>query len=353
VLAAGLILAFGLLAGRPSAPPPQTMPPGPGPGYLTTVAELRERARQAARGNEPARAAVADLEARLPALRARAPRPSEVIDIAGTEDPFVDDAAAAYGLALGWGIAGDRRDAVAAAAYVTAWSRTARRIDNACPTGGECQTSLVVSRAAPAFVFAADLVADAGVLDAADLDVFRAWLREVVLPAASRRANNWGDAGTLMRFVVADYLGDDEEAVAALADWRRAIDLVAADGSIPEEVRRGRAAMTYTQEALEYKVAVAVIADRRGVDLWEYRGPAGAGLREALDLLAAYWDRPREWPGGRASAPRTGPVWELAYGHWRTAAWVPIVVARRPFGDLGNSAIRWTTLTAGVPLSGE
>ena len=53
------------------------------------------------------------------------------------------------------------------------------------------------------------------------------------------------------------------------------MDLVASDGHIPEEVRRGEDGITYTQEAIQYKVGSAVLAARRGVDLWAYQGRRG------------------------------------------------------------------------------
>ena len=82
-----------------------------------------------------------------------------------------------------------------------------------------------------------------------------------MLPTASELDNNWGDAGTFTRIVLSDYLGDDAGFEAAIGKWRQLMDLVAADGHIPEEVARGRAGLGYTQEALDYKVAVG--RDRR------------------------------------------------------------------------------------------
>jgi hypothetical protein len=107
----------------------------------------------------------------------------------------------------------------------------------------------------------------------------------------------------------------------------------------------------YTQEALQYKVAVAVIAEQRGIDLWSYKGKLGGSLKAALDRLAYYWTRPDQWPPyPGANVPRVGPVWEMAYAHWRDPDWKPIVEAGRPYGFDGHSAIVFVTLTNGVPL---
>jgi hypothetical protein len=51
--------------------------------------------------------------------------------------------------------------------------------------------------------------------------------------------------------------------------------------------------------------------------------------------------------------PSTGPVWEIAYAHWQDTRWAGIMLDRRPYGDFGHSAIRWTTLTNGIPLESE
>jgi hypothetical protein len=176
----------------------------------------------------------------------------------------------------------------------------------------------------------------------------------VIIPAASERPNNWGDAGTFLRVVGTDYIGDTKGLESAIDKWRSLIDLIEADGRIPEEVRRGSAGISYTQEALQYKVAVARIAERRGIDLWDFEGDAGGSLRLAMDRLAHYWFRPEEWPDfPRADVPTAGPVWEIAYAHWQEPTWIPMVLERRPYSDRGHSAIRWTTLTNGIPIDAD
>ena len=95
--------------------------------------------------------------------------------------------------------------------------------------------------------------------------------------------------------------------------------------------------------------SIAEIAARRGIDLWSYTGRAGGNLRAAIDRLAYYWFRPEEWPDHTdPTVPSTGPMWEIAYARYGDPRWQPIIQARRPYGDRGHSAVRWTTLTNGV-----
>jgi hypothetical protein len=351
-LVAGLVLAVivGFLErGAPRHPVPDLAHRTP--GELVSIDDLRDRAARAAAGEEPYAAAVADLVAYAKATVRTSPHPHEPLEIAGTEGPFVDDTAAAYGLALASIVTGHENYAQAAAGFVMAWVRTTKTTVGACPDDGRCQTSLIIGRTAPAFVFAADLLHGSSAFPAADEEAFRRWLRTVILPTASRLPNNWGDAGTFLRIVATDYLGDTQGLRDAIERAYEQQDLIAADGHIPEETRRGTSGISYTQEALQYKVGSALLASRYGVDLWDDRGEGGATLRDALGYLARYWSQPETWPWDpSAEQPSTGPVWEIAYQRYGDPAYIPIIEDRRPFGSQGHSALRWTTLTNGIPL---
>ncbi|HET7030845.1 MAG TPA: alginate lyase family protein, partial [Candidatus Limnocylindrales bacterium] len=323
----------------------------PDHGGLVTLAELRERAAAARSGHEPEASAVRDLLGWAATAVEDRPKPKEPLKIGGTTGSFVDDTATAYGLALAWGVSDDPRYAEAARDDVRAWVQTTKTLEDACPDGGECQTSLIVSRVAPGFVFAMDLTSTAPGADPADDAAFRAWLTAVILPAASRRSNNWGDAGAFLRVAATDYLGDDAGLEDALGFWHEQLDRIEPSGEIPEETRRGSSGLSYTQEALLYRLAVARIAERRDVDLWDARGAGGGTLKAAVDLAARYQADPSGWPfGGRVDNPTVGPGWELAYAHWPEPAIAALIRDLRPFGADGHSAIRWTTLTNGIPI---
>ena len=281
------------------------------------------------------------------------PDPEEPLDIPDTESSFVDDGGDAYALALAYAATGDQGYADRSGDYVMAWVDTTATLENTCADrGGEdCQTSLIVSRAAPSFVYAADLIGPSGRLSASEQDRLERWLVDVILPATSNRTNNWGDAGVFSQYVINDFVGDADGVAGALERWREQMDRVADDGHIPEETRRGSSGILYTQGALSFKVAVAHIAERRGVDLWSYEGAGGATLDESLDHLARYFFEPGDWPfDDGASTPTVSPMWELAYARGPDPVLAPIVAEGRPAGDERKSAVLWTTFTSGVPL---
>ncbi len=333
------------------SPSPSTTAMAVVPGYLVSPDELRRRSELAALGEEPYASAVVNLMEWANAAVDDAARPTQPLLIVGTDNEFVDDARRAYGLGLAYGVSGDERYAQGARRTIRSWIDVASTTTDTCPESGGCHTSLIIGRAGAGFAFGADLIAASVHWTAEDRGDLQAWMRNVLLPGVSHRPNNWGDAGTFLRVVAADYAGDQREFDLAIAKWRSLIDLIEPDGRIPEEVRRGAAGISYTQEALQYKVAVAQIAERRGVNLWDYVGTQGGSLRKAIDRLAHYWQRPSDWPDyAGPTVPSTGPFWEIAYARWHDPKWVDILLDGRPYGDRGHSAIRWTTLTNGIPI---
>jgi|GEM_PF-3582184 len=319
-------------------------------GYFLTPADLADRVALAARGQPPYAAAQAEVVADAEAALKAAPHPVAALNITGTEGPFVDDTATAYGLGLAYATTGDVRFAQGARTYIVAWVTSTKSLVNACATDGKCQTSLIVARVVPGFVFAADLIRPAGVLTTDDERGLQAWLHDLILPELPTRAGNWGDAGNFSRAAITDFLGDRSGFARALDEWKARMDEVPADGDLPDEVRRGPDGMSYTQEALQYKIAVARLAEIRGTDLWSYVGKQGGTLKAAIDLLRTYWFNPGGWPyDGNVRVPTSSPMWEIAFQHYKDPAWRKVFADDRPFGGAGHAAIRWTTLTNGIP----
>lgn len=281
------------------------------------------------------------------------PEPSDPLEVSDTDGPFVIDARKAWTLALAGHLSGEDRYLEAAEATLDGWVSTAQSVENACPDDGGCSTSLMVSRSAPALVFVADLLVAEGRLNDEDLRQFHRWLREVILPAASDRKNNWGDAGTYLRAVVGAELDDQEVLERAAQLWRRRIDLIEPDGQIPEEIRRGHASLMYSQDALDYKVATADVLSRSGIDVWNDVGSRGGSLRAALDLVATGMETATSWPVQAVDAPVRVPEpsggWSIAARHWPDESFVELAFRSAQTEPSGHSAVLWTHLTHPAP----
>lgn len=280
------------------------------------------------------------------ALRVR-PHPRKVLVITETDDPFVTDSQAAWTLALAGRVTGDARFSRASERVIDAWVAHTERIGRSCPDSGHCSSSLMVSRAAPALVFAVDVLVAADAFDQNQLDRFHSWLRTVVVPAASDRDNNWGDAGTLLRAVAFAELGDLQGLAVTAARWRERIDLVKADGQIPEEIRRDDASLMYSQDALDSKMLAADVLGRAGINVWSYQGSRGGTLEGALRLVAAGLRHPAGWPGGSGHLRQPNPsgVWSIAARHWPDASFDGLARAAVGTDGTGHSAVIWTGFT--------
>lgn len=329
--------------GRSSPPPPtdfQSISGGSLPGALRGLDGFETRV-----AAEDRRQLLAAAEDAL----SREPQPTNPLRVAETDGPFVIDARDAWTLALAAHLSGEDRFSDAASAIVVGWMSTATSTADTCADDGGCSTSLMVSRTAPALVFAVDLLAVDGSLSKKQIEQFRHWLRSVILPAASDRQNNWGDAGTYLRAVIGAELGDRAVLADAADRWRERIDLIGPDGQIPEEIRRGHASLMYSQDALDYKVATADVLSRNGVDVWEDRGRRGGSLRAALELVAAALDDPSSWPVEMADAPVRLPdpsgVWSIADRRWTDRSFLTLAQQAAVTEPWGHSAVMWTHVT--------
>jgi hypothetical protein len=317
----------------PTGTPGPTGPPGEQKGYIVTNAELAQR-----RSRPEADAMLSYANSALN----RNPSPQNPLNIPGTTGPFVDDSNAVNVLGIAYGLTGDVKYAVKAREYIMAWVNTTKSLTNACPDGGGCQTALITSRMTPGFVFAADHIKPSGVFSASDDAAFKSWLRTVMLPSASTRINNWGDAGTQMRVVVTDYIGDSGGLSSAIAKLKSQIDLVASDGHIPEETRRGTGGITYSSGAIGFRIVAAKVLERRGVDMWGY-----GRMKLSVDYMAKYVTNASAWPWSSGAGTAIHSWWELAYTKWRDPAYQPIVIKGRPIGVYENNVLPFSTLTNG------
>ena len=195
-------------------------------GYLVSRDDLADRRGLAERGEAPYDVAAADLLAWADTAVSERPRPVHPLVVTGTDNALVRDARRAYGLGLAFAWTGEERYAQAARRTIRAWVDTAVVTADTCTDHGGCHTSLILGRVGPGFAFGADLISDSDAWSADDTADLKAWLHDVLLPAASQRINNWGDAGTFLRAVAADYTGDTAAWDAAIDKWRALMDLI-------------------------------------------------------------------------------------------------------------------------------
>jgi hypothetical protein len=146
------------------------------------------------------------------------------------------------------------------------------------------------------------------------------WLRRRALDyehaprvAVDKLAQNLVLNSALTQQAVGIATGDRALTQRATALYHAYLDTMRADGSFPEETKRGRSALKYTNMALGALVMAAEMAAISETDLYGYRGPSGDLHRAVAFLLDALDDEAKvavyaaanvaptdaEQPGGR------------------------------------------------------
>ena len=263
-----------------------------------------------AAGIEPYRSAFASLFSIALKETATPPRAVATFDVpAFFKDPLghqkvasllANDARAAYvcGIIYQTAPKADRKSAVLCANQAVRildhWAERNVRIAGA-------DGNLVMTYAGIGLIFAAELLDDYEGWSGLQRERFRRWVTKVYLPAArskSRFYNNHGDWGMLGR-IASHHLLDNGRAVAEDIELiKQRIDKnIARNGHMPAEIRRKERGIWYTYFALAPMTSAAEIAyNATGIDLFQYTGRDGAGLRAALDYLFRYSRNPSSWP---------------------------------------------------------
>ncbi len=68
------------------------------------------------------------------------------------------------------------------------------------------------------------------------------------------------------------------------------------EGKFPLEMAR-TTSLHYTVFVMDAFFNIALMADKTGVDFWEYKNPAGKSLQKAFDELLPYLSKKKEWEG--------------------------------------------------------
>ena len=259
------------------------------------------------------------------------------------------DARIAHALALAAAVSGNPQYAAKSRDFLYAWVRALKRPVN----GGHWwqmfwlehrgDTPLVVTYSFPSFIYAFDLLKGEGLLDAAEVDEFRQWLKPFVAYCGKEvfYKNNHHNWQALFLMCAAHALEDDTLFQRAASFYRNGLSgQIRADGALPRELWRKEKCGTYTLMALEAMVQSVHIAEAHGMDdLRNLSSRKGGTLETALDFYVGYLRNPEDWrrhtnakklntPGDPSD---WGYVFEIPYSWWEKREYRPYM-QRRPYG---------------------
>lgn len=218
---------------------------------------------------------------------------------------FTRDAHAAYRLALAYRITGDERFAAGTVFLLNAWSEGLKVIESRHEN-----TALNASIFIPCYIIAADLISKSPSFTPADQEVFKGFLRNVVLSSGSaelcmRRTNNWANFGTLLAMTAGSYLDDRKLFDRGVEHWKQLVESqMEADGTLKEEVTRpggtdkapGAMGLWYSNFSLFPATLAAEVARVNGIDLYGYVTPSGKSLALAYAKTIPWIKDPRSFP---------------------------------------------------------
>jgi hypothetical protein len=150
--------------------------------------------------------------------------------------------------------------------------------------------------------------------------------------------NNHGTWFLVQATTYALYLGDEETAKKLIDEQakKRIASQIEPDGREPLELVRTKA-YDYCRFNLEALENVAMLADRVGIDLWNYKTDDGRCIRAALDWLAPYATGEKKWEGMQITDPKmaeTIHVYRFAAKGYKDAKYEQVVDAVRKRGNL-------------------
>lgn len=216
-------------------------------------------------------------------------------------------------LSLAYYYAGDRRYAIKAAAMIRTWfldPATAMNPNARFAQGipgrehGRAEGVLDTSAFQPV-IDAVGLLAPSRALTRAENRRLELWFSRYIdwmLTSPTGRAENaasnnhgiWFD-DQVAQYALFARRPDVARAVVTAFATKRIAAQFDPSGKLPAELTRTRS-LHYSIYALTPAYNVAEIAACLGYDLWNYRDPAGRGLRSATDFLAAYRGNIAAWP---------------------------------------------------------
>ena len=153
----------------------------------------------------------------------------------------------------------------------------------------------------------------------ADHEALKGWMQQYntwLLESANGKdewdaPNNHGSWYAAQTATLALFTGDSARARRIVSDVKARIDAqIRPDGQQPIELERTRS-MHYSGFNADALSRLAELGRWVGVDLWHFEAPGGGSIRKAIDHLANYVARPKEWPGTQIDSVEPGFIVEL------------------------------------------
>ncbi len=212
----------------------------------------------------------------------------------------------AYACALAYRLGGDKKYGKKAIYFLNAWAEQNKGYS-------EADGPLVMAYSGPGLLIAADLMKDQKIWKAKNQKTFRAWTSNVYQRASNEirnRKNNWADWGRYGSVLSAVYLEDADEMTENIRLIKSDLfEKIAADGHMPEEVRRQDRGLWYTYFSLAPITAACwVILQAEGTDLLHWK-EEGRSVKLGLDYLLKFVKDPTAWPWHDNQRPGSPDSW--------------------------------------------
>lgn len=255
------------------------------------------------------------------------------------------DSIAAYNFALRWKLTGSEPAAAAAVAQMDPWTEIVSFFN---PGGTNTRLGWAVHF--PMMLAAASMVEGSAACTPTFMAAMSALATESLeVPGSLAWANsaNQGDWATYMVLAVAGYTHDEALFTAALARWRRIMDIsIDSNGDLWQEIYRengtqgnGVSGLHYCSHALVAKIYAAELARANGVWLFDYTTPRGFGLRSLWERIVPWMRFPLTYPYNSSGEFPHGidgsdiGAYEILQEEWPTADSTALLAANRPIFD--------------------
>lgn len=242
------------------------------------------------------------------------------------------DAFAAYCSALAYRLSDEKKYGEKAVYFLNTWASVNKKYS-------EHDGVLVMAYSGSGLMIGAELMADTEIWKEEDKEIFRQWILNVYRPAVNEirvHKNNWADWGRFGSLLAASFLNDSAEVAENVRLIKSDLfEKISADGSMPEETRRGNNGIWYTYFSLAPMTSACwLVYNLTGENLftWEENDTS---MKKALDYLLYYEQHPDEWTFHQHPNTGKNDVWpenlfEAMYGIYRDEKYLNFVRPARP-----------------------